>query len=352
MNNMDTMSKFNCPQCGKNVNEVINCSKIENKTCFFDVKTKGNSTPKYLIAFIIAIVSIFFLGKFGFLFMELPIIIILMIILSKQYAIYDKSNNACLIYKLFNFNILTNVYIHLGEVTVNSKNETNYPASILLVKDSPPSIDLKKLMTNIIQTSKNKDFTKDITKEYSSQKELNNGEELFLGTVLNLISQKEIIVKKMKKDFYFFNNKMNVFSDKIQYHFFIGEKRNDTPKGELEKRILKALLTFNDKANFKNTIAPDIKYLLIMAFDKDENSPEKWLCDLVREEGNSKNFFVKVDAKKNIFKLKNEYSDIFEKERYKIKDIENNLNFYYPELLNEFKKSIKAGFVAREVSSD
>jgi len=156
----------------------------------------------------------------------------------------------------------------------------------------------------------------------------------------------------MKKDFYFFNNKMNVFSDKIQYHFFIGEKRNDTPKGELEKRILKALLTFNDKANFKNTIAPDIKYLLIMAFDKDENSPEKWLCDLVREEGNSKNFFVKVDAKKNIFKLKNEYSDIFEKERYKIKDIENNLNFYYPELLNEFKKSIKAGFVAREVSSD
>jgi len=369
----NNISKFNCSQCGKNLNQIIDCSKLKDKSCSFDVKGIEKSQAGLIIAAILLADIPIIIGLFYYFFSTstknifdqvIPILLFvgfafpffillptigLFMLLDKKYLIYNKSNDFCSLLRISNVNVQTKTYTNIEEISINQKHEIlNYPPSISFVKNSPHSIDMKKLIKDIIKTPKKED----IEKKYSDLKESNNAEELFLGTVITMISNKEIIVRKMKKDLYLFNKKIKRFSDKIEYLLFFGEENNNIPKGELETRILKILKNPTTKFNKKNIIALDVKLLVILVFDKDESYPSKWLCDLVRKDGMNKYIFELIEKKAEVYKMKPEYEEIFEKEKNKIKDMEDNIKFYYPELLEELKKGIKKGIYAREASSD
>jgi len=346
-----SLSKFNCPQCGKNINKILECSKIENKDCFFDVKITDNKKVTYIVSSILLFLFLIIFHLKITILVGLPILFFIVKTFSIQYEIYNKQNDdICYIYKFYDFNAITSIYHNLGEIEVSQSkyNYLKYPPSISLVKDSPPYVPIRKLLKEVVENTK-----KGIIKNPSDAKQQNNAEEVFLGTIISLISKKEIIVRKMIKDFYFLEKKIDFFSSKIEYIFFPSDnKNNDVPKGKLETKIMKLFDKNDPILKSRNSIYPNIKLLVIWTFDNNETYPDRWLCDLVRKNGAEKNVFDVIDEKRELFQVKPEYEEDLKIEREKIKDMINNLKSYYPAFFNELTKGIKDGLIARETSSD
>ncbi|MEK7432688.1 MAG: hypothetical protein AABZ74_06130 [Cyanobacteriota bacterium] len=262
-----------------------------------------------------------------------------MLLLFGKTEIVFKETETITYFYLFGFCVGGTHYANIEEIKIEIKNiDMNIAPSYSIIKESSPLQPKNKSIIEVIKILRN--FSEARTSYVNHE----NAREVLIITIIFLINNGYLSIKKSIVSTYFFSYKIKSKSDKIEYFFFNTDKKLESYlENTLESKILEIV---NKKlSNDINQVYHSYKNIIKSFFEGNSNSfPEAFISNIIRELGVKQGIFIKNDG--NIYKINELYAEEINNNNEKLLVLLEEFKIDYIEIYNVINQQITDAFEA------
>jgi hypothetical protein len=374
--------KLYCSTCSKtDPSAILNCSKRPDNCHYKLKKFKYTGKDGEILSLVFLALGVFFLW-FASTFIrdglhEIPLIRIIYFFLLIPFGgvgllfslvglflffgdyllLFTNGNSAsCIIFKIFNITLGYKYFssqekLALPAAEINSE----FPASIVSVKESPDNPGISGVLQEVKKMIKgDKQEKAEVKERWHTYADSNNGDQVFVAAIISLIAGKFIELKKAKTELYIFKRKVKKYSGKYEYLIYPGENSKEIPAGLLEATLLNKVLNWHNETTgliAESPLAPTIQTLVKSVYEYNVNSPEFWICEMVRKDAVQNGIFYN-DSGTEMYYTKPENLNKIELAKTALEGYKEKLGNSHPEFYQALIKEVEAGLRARENTPD